>query len=132
MAKFEKFSFKTIDELKAKIDELGVNIKLTDDLSPLSKAVKVGHLEAPNAIAVLPMEGCDGNSDGSPSDLTFRRYERFASGGAGLLWFEACAVVPEGKANPLQLQINQDNVKAFRELVDMTNAKAENPGVASP
>lgn len=94
--------------------------------------MKVGHLEAPNAIAVLPMEGCDGNSDGSPSDLTFRRYERFASGGAGLLWFEACAVVPEGKANPLQLQINQDNVKAFRELVDMTNAKAENPGVASP
>lgn len=125
MSKFEKFSFKSIEQLEAKIHELGVDIKLSQDLSPLSKAVKVGHLKTPNAIAILPMEGCDGNSDGSPSDLTFRRYERFASGGAGLIWFEACAVVPEGKANPLQLYINRDNVNAFRDLADMSNRKAE-------
>jgi len=33
------------------------------------------------------MEGCDGEADGAPSDLTRRRYRRLAEGGAGLLWF---------------------------------------------
>jgi 2,4-dienoyl-CoA reductase-like NADH-dependent reductase (Old Yellow Enzyme family) len=40
------------------------------------------------------MEGCDGEPDGRPGKLTARRYERFAGGGAGLVWMEAIAVVP--------------------------------------
>ena len=43
------------------------------------------------------MEGCDSNEDGSPSELVRRRYRRFGAGGSGLIWWEACAVVPEGK-----------------------------------
>ncbi|KPU44518.1 NADH oxidase [Oxobacter pfennigii] len=125
MAKFEKFAYKSLEDLESKIKELGVNLKLNKDLSPLSRGVKIGNTKTPNAIAILPMEGCDSNSDGSPSDLVFRRYKRFASGGAGLLWFEACAVVPEGKANPLQLSINQENIKSFKELVDMSNSEAK-------
>jgi hypothetical protein len=42
----------------------------------------------------------DGEKDDSPSRLTFRRCQRLAAGGAGLLWFEAAAVAPEGRANP--------------------------------
>lgn len=126
MSQFEKFTFKSFEQLKSKIEELGVNLKLSEDLSPLAREVKVCNLKTPNAIAVLPMEGCDGSRDGSPSELTLRRYKRFASGGAGLLWFEACAVVKEGRANPLQLHINKDNVKAFRDMVDMTNREAKN------
>lgn len=125
MAQFEKFAFKSLDELKSKIDELGVNLNLTEDLSPLAKEVKIGNFKTPNAMAVLPMEGCDGNRDGSPSELTLRRYRRFASGGAGLLWYEACAVVPEGRANPLQLQINPNNVQAFKDMVDMSRREAK-------
>ncbi len=34
------------------------------------------------------MEGCDGTRDGTPGELTWRRYERFARGGAKLIWFE--------------------------------------------
>ncbi|HOM42715.1 MAG: hypothetical protein PHE70_03600 [Tepidanaerobacteraceae bacterium] len=117
MADFEKFNFSSYEELKRKIDELGVNIKLTHDLSPLLKPVKIGGKTAPNSMAILPMEGCDGNPDGSPSELVHRRYNRFASGGAGLIWYEACAVVPEGKANPLQLHINRDNVGNFATLL---------------
>ncbi|WP_434579301.1 hypothetical protein [Thermoanaerobacterium thermosaccharolyticum] len=125
MAKFEKFAFKSLEDLKAKIRQLGININLSEDLSPLARQVKVGNKKTPNAIAILPMEGCDGNVDGSPSELTLRRYKRFASGGAGLLWFEACAVVPEGKANPRQLHINRNNVQAFKNMVDMVEREAE-------
>lgn len=124
MASFERFNFKTIDDLKRKIEELKVNIKLSEDLSPLAKPVKVGHLTAPNSIAILPMEGCDSNRDGSPSDLVRRRYRRFASGGAGLIWFEACAVVHEGRANPLQMFLTKENVKQFAELVKETDKAA--------
>ena len=75
------------------------------------------------------MEGCDGDSQGSPGKLTLRRYERFAAGGAGLLWFEATAVVPEGRANPRQLWLNEGNSEAFAALIKLTRQKAaENNG----
>ena len=98
MSAHEKFNFTSLDQLREKIDLLGVDLTLSEDLSPLSRPVKVGGKTAPNALAVLPMEGCDSNPDGSPSELVERRYTRFASGGAGLLWWEACAVVESVKA----------------------------------
>lgn len=70
------------------------------------------------------MEGCDSERDGSPSELVKRRYNRFASGGAGLIWFEACAVVHEGRANPLQMYLTKENVGAFAELIKNTNLAA--------
>lgn len=124
MASFEKFNFKTLDDIRNKIMELGVNITLSDDLSPLAEPVKIGTVTAPNSIAVLPMEGCDSEPDGSPSELVKRRYNRFAAGGAGLLWFEACAVVHEGRANPLQMFLTKENVKAFAKLIEDTNRAA--------
>ena len=75
-------------------------------------------------MAVLPMEGCDSNTDGSPSELVERRYLRFASGGAGLLWWEACAVVPEGRANELQMMLTASNRSKFAALLQKTNAAA--------
>lgn len=126
MASFEKFNFKTVDEIKAKIAELGVNITMTDDLSPLKKQVKVGHKHTPNAMAILPMEGCDSNRDGSPSELVYRRYNRFSAGGAGLIWYEACAVVPEGRANPLQMHISKDNAGEFEKLLKEAKKTASN------
>lgn len=124
MASFEKFNFETLEEIKNKINELGVNIKLSDDLSPLLKPVKIGKLTAPNSMAILPMEGCDSEPDGSPSELVKRRYQRFASGGAGLLWYEACAVVHEGRANPLQMYLTRDNVGEFEKLLKDSNKAA--------
>jgi len=63
------------------------------------------------------MEGADGTFDGTPDELTFRRYRRFAEGGAGLIWIEAVAVVNEGRANPRHLYINKNNVDVFARLV---------------
>lgn len=124
MSSFQRFNFKTLDEIRSKVAELGVNIKFSEDLSPLAKPVKIGGITAPNSIAVLPMEGCDSERDGSPSELVKRRYCRFASGGAGLIWYEACAVVREGRANPLQMFLTKDNVGAFAELVKSSNMAA--------
>jgi len=86
MASHEKFDFPTLEDLRGKIAALGVDIALSEDLSPLGRPVRVGGVTAPNAVAVLPMEGCDSNPDRSPSELVERRYLRFAGGGAGLLW----------------------------------------------
>lgn len=124
MAAHEKFTFSSLDELRAKIAALGVDIALTQDISPLKQPVKVGHLTAPNAMAVLPMEGCDSQADGSPSELVERRYLRFAGGGAGLLWWEACAVVEEGRANELQMMMTRDNVGQFAALLKKANDEA--------
>jgi len=124
MSVHETFGFKTLDELKVKIAELDLDIDVTEDISPLCRTVKVGKKCSPNAIAVLPMEGCDCDNDGSPTELTVRRYSRFASGGAGLLWWEACAVVPEGRANPLQMMLTVDNVGEYAVLLEKSNRTA--------
>ena len=126
MSQHEKFNFKSLDEVRAKVAELGLDLPLSDDLSPLFAPKKVGNKVAPNAMAVLPMEGCDSNTDGSPSELVERRYMRFAGGGAGLLWWEACAVVPEGRANELQMMLTACNRSKFEALLKKTNAEAAN------
>lgn len=124
MAKFEKFNYPTYNNLERRIQELGVDIGLTQDLSPLHKQIRVGNHYTPNAIAILPMEGCDSNPDGSPNEFVLRRYTRLARGGAGLIWVEACAVVPWGKANPLQMSINKGNVGAFADMIKLIHREA--------
>lgn len=131
MAAHEKFGFKSVEELREKIAQLGVNIKLSEDFSALGKPTAVGNRVAPNAMAVLPMEGCDSEPDGSPSELVTRRYRRFAGGGAGLLWWEACAVANEARANSLQMMLTQDNLQKFAELVSLANKEAADKNGAS-
>lgn len=75
------------------------------------------------------MEGCDGTKNGAPDELTCRRYMRFAQSGAGIIWFEATAVTPEGRANPRQLYINSETVGSFRALVkDIKSTSLEKYG----
>ena len=125
MSKHEVFKFQDITELQAKIEELGVNIPLDEDRSVLQKPIKIGPFEAANRYAILPMEGCDSEADGSPSELVKRRYRRFAAGGAGLIWWEANAVVEEGRANPRQMMLTEDNKEEFRALLEEVNELAE-------
>lgn len=70
-------------------------------------------------MAIHPMEGCDSTPDGRPDELTWRRYARFAQGGAKLIWFEATAVRDDGRANPRQLLINKDNVGDYARILEM-------------
>jgi len=74
----------------------------------------------PNRICYQPMEGCDGTGEGAPDELTCRRYLRFARGGAGLIWFEATAIVPEARANPRQMYLCEKTADRFARLIEET------------
>src|SRR5438477_11407834 len=72
--------------------------------SPLRRPLVNGDIKIGNRIAVQPMEGWDGSSDGNPTESTFRRWQRFGRSGAKLIWGgEAVAVTHDGRANPNQL-----------------------------
>ena len=72
--------------------------------SPLRRPLVNGDIKIGNRIAVQPMEGWDGSSDGNPTESTIRRWRRFGRSGAKLIWGgEAVAVTHEGRANPNQL-----------------------------
>lgn len=121
---FRPFRFQHAGELEAAIAVQKLHIPLAATSAALTTTVQVGGHVLPNRMAVHPMEGCDGNEDGSLGELTIRRYKRFAAGGAGLLWFEAVAVVPEGRANPRHLWIHEQNVGAFKQVITDIRATA--------
>ena len=121
----ERFRFKSLADLTARIEALGLEIPTDTDLSPLAQRVQIGSRWTPNALAVHPMEGCDGTPDGAPDELTRRRYLRFARGGAGLLWFEATAIVPEGRANPRQLLLTPETAADLAEMREKSLAAGQ-------
>ncbi|NLF22755.1 MAG: flavin oxidoreductase/NADH oxidase [Lentisphaerae bacterium] len=95
----------------------GVALPVADDTSVLGEPVRLGRWTTPNRLVALPMEGCDASTDGTPGELAFRRYERMAAGGAGIIWLEACAVVPDGRSKPTAFWLHEKNVGVYRELV---------------
>ncbi len=103
---------------------VGCHIPIQQDVSILGEPVHAGSLTIPNSIAIQPMEGADGCSDGSPGPLTLRRYQRLAAGGAGLIWAEAIAITPQARANPHQLWLNNQNVDSFKRLVSLIRDSA--------
>jgi NADPH-dependent glutamate synthase beta subunit-like oxidoreductase/2,4-dienoyl-CoA reductase-like NADH-dependent reductase (Old Yellow Enzyme family) len=126
-----EFDLEKIEDLRRLAASLLLDIPMQEDVSILGEALKIGPLTAPNRMAVNPMEGADGDSDGSPGELTLRRYERFAAGGCGIIWAEAIAVVPEGRANPRQLWIHDKNKDAFANMVtQMRQAARDSMGSA--
>ncbi len=98
--------------------QLGTDLPFSDDVEILAQPLSVANKTVPNRLACQAMEGCDGTADGCPDLLTKRRYDRFARGGAGIIWFEATAVMPEARANPRQLYINSSNLDAFKRQVE--------------
>jgi len=70
------------------------------------------------------MEGCDGDAQGRPERLPYRRYDRFAAGGAGLIWADAIAVIHEARANPRQLWLHEGSREAFAAMVTRIRQKA--------
>lgn len=98
--------------------DLPASLPYNENISVLSEPITIGSRLSPNRICYQPMEGCDGTAFGAPDTLTRRRYHRFAEGGAGLIWFEATAIVPEGRANPRQMYLSEKTADAFRALID--------------
>jgi 2,4-dienoyl-CoA reductase-like NADH-dependent reductase (Old Yellow Enzyme family) len=74
-------------------------------------------MQLSNRFCILPMEGWDAQTNGKPSELVTRRWERFGQSGAKLIWGgEAVAVRADGRANPNQLIINENNLADIAKL----------------
>lgn len=108
----------THEEFQSQNEELKTGLPFSDDVSVLQQEATISDKVIPNRLACQAMEGCDGTADGRPDELTRRRYKRFAEGGAGIIWFEATAVLEEGRANPRQLYITEQNLDAFKRQVE--------------
>ncbi len=125
MAKHERFHIKDLSMLKKELKRLKLDIPCQEETSILFNKVLLNNgIIVPNRFVVHPMEGFDASPNGTPGKLCFRRYGRYAAGGTGLIWFEACAVMHEARSNPSQLFINKDNVKVFKDLVSHTRNEA--------
>lgn len=123
---------RTPEQFSAHIRSLGISLDFdpvveTGPDSPLAQPYSLitdnWSLTLPNRFCILPMEGWDGAPDGKPTDLTLRRWQRFGQSGAKLIWGgESVAVLPEGRANPNQLILNESTfpeIAALRQsLVD--------------
>jgi 2,4-dienoyl-CoA reductase-like NADH-dependent reductase (Old Yellow Enzyme family) len=116
-------SFRDVADFKTYTAQLAIELPVDDELltpsdSPLGKAYKMQNgFVIGNRFCILPMEGWDASFSGKPSPETIRRWQRFGLSGAKLIWGgEAVAVCPDGRANPNQLLINDDNVNALRKL----------------
>lgn len=110
--------YQTAEEFELQNKELNTKLTYAQDTSVLGKEYKFKNKTAANRIACQAMEGCDGTAEGSPDELTIRRYERLAKSGAGVIWFEATAVMKEGRANPRQLYITENNLDDFKKIVN--------------
>lgn len=124
MAEHAVFSYRHGDELRDAARKLGLRLPWSDDLSCLRGEVAVGGKTAPTRFAVLPVEGRDANPDGSPGELTFRRYRRYAEGGSGLIHFEAVALGPSTRASDRQLMLTPATAGALGKLLEETKKAA--------
>ncbi|MFM7208953.1 MAG: NADH:flavin oxidoreductase, partial [Verrucomicrobiota bacterium] len=118
-------SLKTPADFRAHCVSVGADIPLADALrtgadSPLLrplKGVSINGRTPGNRIAIHPMEGWDGTTTGGVTDEMRRRWRRFGASGAKIVCgAEAMAVRPDGRANPNQLIITQENLAGIAEL----------------
>jgi len=124
MSKHRRFHLKDLELLRKELADLGLSLPIEEDLSILGEPVTIGPHRTPNRFVVQPMEGFDADDHGTPGELSFRRYRRYAEGGSGLLWFEATAVLGEARSNPHQAWLHAGNVDAYARLVDRTRHAA--------
>jgi len=114
----EQFNYRSSEELLAAGEKLSLDLPYQEDISPLLQPITIGNITLPNRLVVHPMEGADAYPHGAPSDMTLRRYLRYARGGSGMIWFEATAVTENGRANPRQLLLSGVTLDSFKRLLE--------------
>ena len=121
-------SLKTVADFRNHVASLGLNLPCEDAIvtgaeSPLLRPVEgvtVNGKRIGNRWAIHPMEGWDGTTTGGVTDEMRRRWQRFGESGAKLIFGgEAMAVRPDGRANPNQLIIVEENKSGLAELVNI-------------
>ena len=114
--------FRTAAALRARLAELAIELPLDETPwpspeGPLWQSCSILGRTIGNRFAILPMEGWDATLAGAPSELTFRRWQRFGESGAKLIFGgEAVAVRPDGRANPNQLLLDSSTLPEIERL----------------
>jgi NADPH2 dehydrogenase len=118
-------SLKKVTDFRAHVDALGLDLPCEDQIlthadSPLCKPVpttRINGKQIGNRWAIHPMEGWDGTTTGGATEEVRRRWQRFGESGAKLIYGgEAMAIRPDGRANPNQLIICEENKRDLAEL----------------
>ena len=118
-------TLKTVADFRAHVTSLGVELPCEDaictrETSPLCQPVagaRINGKQIGNRWAIQPMEGWDGTTTGGATEEVRRRWQRFGESGAKLIYGgEAMAVRPDGRANPNQLIICEENKRDLAEL----------------
>ncbi len=125
MASYTKLAqLRSPDSLRSRLEELGWDLPVDDQIlsategSPLARPLRVGGHRVGNRWCIHPMEGWDAERDGSPSELTLRRWRRFGESGAKWIWGgEAAAVQEDGRANPRQTLATPENLSGLTRLL---------------
>lgn len=111
-------TLKSAEAFRALAQSLGLQLPCDDSIlqglaSPLAQPVeriRVNGKRIGNRYAVQPMEGWDATTSGGVTEEVLRRWRRFGQSGAKLICGgEAMAICPEGRANPNQLIISEQN-----------------------
>jgi len=133
-------SLKTVADFRKHVASLGMELPCEDAIvagpaSPLAQpvvSVAINGKKIGNRYAIQPMEGWDGTTHGGVTDEIRRRWQRFGESGAKLIYGgEAMAVRPDGRANPNQLIIVEENKKDLAELREiLVRAHREKYGTA--
>lgn len=131
-------TLKTVSDFRNHLASLKLNIPCDEKIeagpgSPLAQSlphVSINGKRIGNRVAIQPMEGWDGTTTGGITDDMLRRWQRFGESGAKLIYGgEAMAVRPDGRANPNQLIINDENKSGIAKLRDtLINAHRERYG----
>jgi 2,4-dienoyl-CoA reductase-like NADH-dependent reductase (Old Yellow Enzyme family) len=115
-------SLQDVAGLRAHLGTLGLDMPCDDIVesgpgSPLARPILCDGLRIGNRLGINPMEGWDGQTDGQPSEHTFRRWRHFGESGGKLIWGgEAVAVRADGRANPRQLYLADHTQSAIEGL----------------
>lgn len=114
--KHEKFHYQSLDEVKAKAKELGIQLPFAQDTHVLAQPIRIRSFLIPNRLGIAPMEGADSTPEGGPTGYTIRRYCREAEGGSGIIWYEAVSLVEEGRSSKIQLLLTPETLDDFKRM----------------
>ena len=118
-------TLKTVADFRNHLVSLNLELPCEDKIetgtaSPLAASIgqtKVNSKTVGNRIAIHPMEGWDGTTTGGITEDMLRRWHRFGESGAKMIYGgEAMAVRADGRANPNQIIINDENKAGIAKL----------------
>ncbi len=99
------------------------------DAPSLLTPFKLRDVELSNRIVISPLQEYAAGSDGMAGDFHLTHLGRFALGGAGLVFTEALAVVPEGRLTYSDLGIWQDeHVEPLKRVAGFLSEHGAVPG----